>query len=310
MTDGIYASIHTQKGIIIIQLHYKETPATVGNFVGLVEGTLPNEVKLDGTPYYDGLNFHRVIPDFMIQGGCPQGSGVGGPGYKFDDEINPNLRHDKPGVLSMANSGPGTNGSQFFITHVPAPWLDGKHTVFGAVFEGQSVVDAIDQDDSIDKIEIKRVGKDAKNWDAVAAFQKFNELAQKRIEEQKEKQAKELQKITKGFSQTESGLHYKIIQEGAGEQASAGKKVSVHYKGELLDGTVFDSSYKRQQPIDFVLGQGQVITGWDEGVSLLKVGDKARFLIPSDLAYGSRGAGGVIPPAAALLFDVELVAVS
>ena len=310
MTDGIYASIYTQKGIIIIQLHYKETPATVGNFVGLAEGTLPNEVKSAGTPYYDGLNFHRVIPDFMIQGGCPQGSGVGGPGYQFDDEISPNLRHDKPGILSMANSGPGTNGSQFFITHVPTPWLDGKHTVFGAVLEGQSVVDAIDQEDSIGKIEIKRFGKDAKNWDAVAAFQKFNKLAQKRIKEQKEKQAKELQKITKGFLQTESGLHYKIIKEGAGEQASAGKKVSVHYKGELLDGTVFDSSYKRQQPIDFVLGIGQVITGWDEGVSLLKVGDKARFLIPSDLAYGSKGAGGVIPPNATLLFDVELVAVS
>ena len=310
MTDGIYAAIHTQKGIITIQLHYKETPATVGNFVGLAEGTLPNEVKSDGTPYYDGLNFHRVIPDFMIQGGCPQGSGVGGPGYQFDDEINPNLRHDKSGILSMANAGPGTNGSQFFITHVPTPWLDGKHTVFGAVIEGQSVVDAVAQEDSIDKIEIKRVGKDAEDWDAVAAFNQLNELAQKRIEEQKEKQAKELEKISKGFSQTESGLRYKIIQEGAGEQASAGKKVSVHYKGELLDGTVFDSSYKRQQPIDFVLGQGQVIPGWDEGVSLLKVGDKARFLIPSDLAYGSRGAGGVIPPDAALLFDVELVAVS
>ena len=310
MTDGIYAAIHTQKGIITIQLHYKETPATVGNFVGLAEGTLPNEVKANGTPYYDGLNFHRVIPDFMIQGGCPQRSGVGGPGYQFDDEINPNLRHDKPGILSMANAGPGTNGSQFFITHVPTPWLDGKHTVFGAVIEGQSVVDAVAQEDSIDKIEIKRVGKDAEDWDAVAAFNQLNELAQKRIEEQKEKQAKELEKISKGFSQTESGLRYKIIQEGAGEQASAGKKVSVHYKGELLDGTVFDSSYKRQQPIDFVLGQGQVIPGWDEGVSLLKVGDKARFLIPSDLAYGSRGAGGVIPPDAALLFDVELVAVS
>ncbi len=310
MKDGIYAAIHTQKGIITIQLHYKETPATVGNFVGLAEGTLPNEVKANGIPYYDGLNFHRVIPDFMIQGGCPQGSGVGGPGYQFDDEINPNLRHDKPGILSMANAGPGTNGSQFFITHVPTPWLDGKHTVFGAVMEGQSIVDAVAQEDSIDKIEIKRVGKDAEDWDAVAAFQQLNELAQKRIEEQQEKQAKELEKISKGFSQTESGLRYKIIQEGAGEQASAGKKVSVHYKGELLDGTVFDSSYKRQQPIDFVLGQGQVIPGWDEGVSLLKVGDKARFLIPSDLAYGSRGAGGVIPPDAALSFDVELIAVS
>lgn len=140
MKDGIYAAIHTQKGILTLQLHYKQTPATVGNFIGLAEGTLSNEVKSNGTPYYDGLNFHRVIPDFMIQGGCPQGSGVGGPGYQFDDEIDPSLRHDKAGVLSMANAGPGTNGSQFFITHVPTPWLDGKHTVFGCVEIGRAHV--------------------------------------------------------------------------------------------------------------------------------------------------------------------------
>lgn len=310
MKDGIYASISTKKGIISIQLHHTEAPATVGNFVGLAEGKLPNDVKKSGSPYYDGLNFHRVIPDFMIQGGCPEGSGVGGPGYQFDDEIHPQLRHDKPGVLSMANAGPGTNGSQFFITHVPTPWLDGKHTVFGTVIQGQDVVDAIAQGDTIDKIEIQRIGEKAKAWDAVAVWNQFNQLAQERIEKQKAKQTEELKNISKGFLQTESGLRYKIIAEGSGEKASAGQKVSVHYKGELLDGTVFDSSYKRQQPIDFVLGQGQVIPGWDEGVSLLKVGDKARFLIPSDLAYGSRGAGGVIPPDAALVFDVELVAVN
>ena len=310
MKDGIYAAIHTQKGILTLQLHYKQTPATVGNFVGLAEGTLANEVKSNGTPYYDGLNFHRVIPDFMIQGGCPQGSGVGGPGYQFDDEIDPSLRHEKAGILSMANAGPGTNGSQFFITHVPTPWLDGKHTVFGCVVEGQEIVDSIAQGDTIDKIEIQRVGKDAQDWDAIAAFNDFNQMAQARIEAQMAKQVEELEKASAGFQQTASGLRYQIIQEGTGEQATAGKTVSVHYKGQLLDGTVFDSSYKRQQPIDFVLGQGQVIPGWDEGVSLLKVGDKARFVIPSDLAYGSRGAGGVIPPDAALLFDVELVAVN
>ena len=310
MKDGIYAAIHTQKGILTLQLHYKQTPATVGNFIGLAEGTLANEVKSNGTPYYDGLNFHRVIPDFMIQGGCPQGSGVGGPGYQFDDEIDPSLRHDKAGILSMANAGPGTNGSQFFITHVPTPWLDGKHTVFGCVVEGQEIVDSIAQGDTIDKIEIQRVGKDAQDWDAIAAFNDFNQMAQTRIEAQKAKQVEELEKASAGFQQTTSGLRYQIIQDGTGEQATAGKTVSVHYKGQLLDGTVFDSSYKRQQPIDFVLGQGQVIPGWDEGVSLLKVGDKARFVIPSDLAYGSRGAGGVIPPDAALLFDVELVAVN
>ena len=310
MKDGIYSAIHTQKGILTLQLHYKQTPATVGNFVGLAEGTLANEVKSNGTPYYDGLNFHRVIPDFMIQGGCPQGSGVGGPGYQFDDEIDPSLRHDKAGILSMANAGPGTNGSQFFITHVPTPWLDGKHTVFGCIVEGQEIVDSIAQGDTIHKIEIQRVGKDAQDWDAIAAFNDFNQMAQALIEAQMAKQVEELEKASAGFQQTASGLRYQIIQEGTGEQATAGQTVSVHYKGQLLDGTVFDSSYKRQQPIDFVLGQGQVIPGWDEGVSLLKVGDKARFVIPSDLAYGSRGAGGVIPPDAALLFDVELVAVN
>ena len=310
MTEGIYAVIYTQKGTLTLQLHYEKTPGTVGNFVGLAEGNLVNEVKQTGTPYYDGLNFHRVIPDFMVQGGCPQGSGLGGPGHQFDDEIDSSLLHDKPGVLSMANAGPGTNGSQFFITHVPTPWLDGKHTVFGCVVEGQEIVDSIEQGDTIDKIEILRIGKDAQNWNAVAAFNSFNQKTQKRIDAQKAKQAKELHKVSAGFKQMDSGLRYQIIQEGTGQQPVAGQTVSVHYKGQLLDGTVFDSSYKRQKPLDFVLGQGQVIPGWDEGVSLLKVGDKARFVIPSDLAYGSRGAGGVIPPNAALIFDVELVTVS
>jgi len=310
MTEGIYAVIYTQKGTLTLQLHYEKTPGTVGNFVGLAEGNLVNEVKQTGTPYYDGLNFHRVIPDFMVQGGCPQGSGVGGPGYQFDDEIDSSLRHNKAGILSMANAGPGTNGSQFFITHVPTPWLDGKHTVFGCVIEGQQIVDSITQGDKIDKIEIHRIGKDAQDWDAVTAFNSHIQKAQGRIEAQKAKQAEEIDKESVGFQQTDSGLRYQIIQEGAGQQVANGQTVSVHYKGQLLDGTVFDSSYKRQQPIDFVLGQGQVIPGWDEGVSLLKVGDKARFVIPSDLAYGSRGAGGVVPPDAALIFDVELVAVS
>ena len=310
MKNGIYGAIHTQKGILTLELHYKKVPATVGNFVGLAEGSLANEVKQTGIPYYDGLNFHRVIPDFMIQGGCPQGSGVGGPGYQFGDEIDPSLCHDKAGILSMANAGPGTNGSQFFITHVPTPWLDGKHTVFGCLVEGQEIVDSIAQGDLIHKIDIRRIGKDAQDWDAVGAFNSFYQKAQERIEAQKTKQAEELDKASEGFQLTESGLRYQIIKQGSGQQAAAGQMVSVHYKGQLLDGTVFDSSYKRQHPIDFVLGQSQVIPGWDEGVSLLKVGDKARFVIPSNLAYGSKGAGGVIPPDAALIFDVELVAAS
>lgn len=309
MKDGLYASLHTQKGIITLQLTYEQTPGTVGNFVALAEGDLENEVRPQGKPYYDGLTFHRVIADFMIQGGCPQGSGVGGPGYQFDDEIHPDLRHDRPGVLSMANAGPGTNGSQFFITHVATPWLDGKHTVFGHVIEGQDVVDAIAQSDVIDKIEIKREGDQAQAWNAIEAFRTFEGSRARRLEEAAKQREEELDNLSKGFEKTSSGLRYQIIQKGSGAKAEKGKKVEVHYKGQLSDGTVFDSSFKRNQPIGFALGVGQVIPGWDEGISLLQVGDKARFVIPSDLAYGANGAGGVIPPHATLIFDVELVSV-
>lgn len=307
MENGIYAKFHTNKGNILVKLTHDKTPGTVGNFVALAEGQLDNKVKPMGTPYYDGLKFHRVIADFMVQGGCPQGTGVGGPGYQFDDEFHPELKHNGPGVLSMANAGPGTNGSQFFITHVETSWLDNKHTVFGHVVEGQEVVDAIAQDDKMEKVEIIRVGAEAEKWNAVEAFRTFEGSREKRMAEEKRRAEEELDKHSAGFEKTASGLRYQIIQKGNGTKATKGKKVSVHYSGALTNGMVFDSSYKRKQPIDFVLGIGQVISGWDEGIQLLQVGDKARFVIPSDLAYGSRGAGGVIPPNATLVFDVELM---
>jgi len=307
MQDGIYAKFNTSKGEILVKLTHDKTPGTVGNFVALAEGDQENKVKPKGEPYYNGLKFHRVIPDFMIQGGCPQGTGTGDAGYKFDDEFHADLNHSEPGVLSMANAGPGTNGSQFFITHVPTPWLDNKHTVFGHVENGQEVVDSIAQGDTIESLEIIREGEEAKKWDAVEAFNTFKSSKEERLAEQKVKQAAELDKIAAGFDETDSGLRYKMIQKGKGTQAQKGNMVSVHYEGSLLNGQVFDSSYKRNQPIDFQLGVGQVIPGWDEGIGLLQVGDKARFVIPSDLAYGSSGAGGVIPPNATLLFDVELM---
>ncbi|WP_417786180.1 peptidylprolyl isomerase [Tenacibaculum sp.] len=306
MDNGIYAKFTTPKGDILVNLEYEKTPGTVGNFVALAEGNLENSAKPQGTPYYNGLKFHRVIADFMIQGGCPQGTGTGNPGYKFDDEIHPELKHDAPGKLSMANAGPGTNGSQFFITHVATPWLDGKHTVFGSVVEGQNVVDAIAQDDTMD-VEIIRVGDAAEAFNAVEAFRTFEGAREKREAEAKAKQKELLDQVAAGYDETPSGLRYKILQNGEGKQATKGAMVSVHYKGQLLDGTVFDSSYKRKQPIDFAIGVGQVIPGWDEGIQLLKVGDKARLVIPSDLAYGAQGAGGVIPPNATLIFDVELM---
>ena len=307
MQDGIYAKFNTSRGAILVNLEFEKTPGTVGNFVALAEGNLENSEKPQGTPYYDGLKFHRVIPDFMIQGGCPQGTGTGHPGYKFDDEFHPDLKHDGPGVLAMANSGPGSNGSQFYITHIATDWLDGKHTVFGKVVEGQDVVDTVAQGDTIESIEIIRQGAAAEKFNAVEAFRTFEGSREKRIAAEREAAKAELDKLASGFDETASGLRYQIIQKGNGKKAEKGNKVSVHYKGQLADGTVFDSSYKRNSPLDFQVGVGQVIPGWDEGICLLNVGDKARLVIPSDLGYGSAGAGGVIPPNATLVFDVELM---
>ena len=307
MQEGIYAVFSTPKGTIRVKLTHDKTPGTVGNFVALAEGQLENTAKPQGTPYYDGLKFHRVIPDFMIQGGCPLGTGTGDGGYKFDDEFHPELKHNAPGVLSMANAGPGTNGTQFFITHVPTPWLDGKHTVFGHVVEGQEVVDAVAQGDTLSSVVIERVGAEAESWNAVEAFRTFEGSRLKRMAEAKAAQKAELDQLSAGFKETASGLRYQIIEKGTGVPAQKGKKVSVHYEGSLANGQVFDSSYKRKEPIEFVVGVGQVISGWDEGILLLQVGDKARFVIPSDLGYGSSGAGGVIPPNAILVFDVQLM---
>ena len=305
--NGLFATISTSKGEIKIELEFEKTPGTVGNFVGLSLGLINNSIKPLGEAYYNGLKFHRVINDFMIQAGCPLGTGTGDPGYKFDDEFHSELKHDRPGVISMANAGPSTNGSQFFITHVETPWLDNKHTVFGNVIDGMDVVNSISQNDEIISVKINAVGDKAKAFDAAKAFEDFNKSKADRIKKEKENELKILKDLSKGFSKTSSGLLYKFEKENNSHKPSNGNKVKVHYKGMLLDGTVFDSSFKRNQPIEFTLGVGQVIKGWDEGISLLGIGDKASFIIPSDLAYGASGAGGVIPPNATLIFEVELI---
>ncbi len=307
--NGLFTTISTSKGEIKIELEFEKTPGTVGNFVGLSLGLINNSIKPLGEAYYDGLKFHRVINDFMIQAGCPLGTGSGDPGYKFDDEFHSELKHDRPGVISMANAGPSTNGSQFFITHIETPWLDNKHTVFGNVIDGMDVVNSISQNDEIISVKINAVGDKAKAFDAAKAFEDFNKTKADRIKKEKENELKILKDLSKGFSKTSSGLLYKFEKENNSHKPSNGNKVKVHYKGMLLDGTVFDSSFKRNQPIEFTLGVGQVIKGWDEGISLLGIGDKASFIIPSDLAYGVSGAGGVIPANATLVFEVELISV-
>tara|TARA_B100000945_G_scaffold232052_1_gene188437 strand:- start:1011 stop:1967 length:957 start_codon:yes stop_codon:yes gene_type:complete len=309
LTDGIYADIQTNKGDMILKLTYEETPLTVSNFIALAEGNHPlASEEFKNKPYYNGIKFHRVIDNFMIQGGDPTGTGSGGPGYSFEDEFVDSLKHDGAGILSMANSGPNTNGSQFFITHLETPWLDGKHSVFGKVTIGQDIVDKIEQNDLINKLEIIRIGETAKDFDAPTVFNEYLELKKKANEEKLEAQKEELKNLTKGMKSTDSGISYKITKKGTGENAKDNDNVKVHYTLKLIDGSEVDSSLSRGEPIEFTLGVGQVIPGWDEGIKLLNKGASCTLVIPPNLAYGEAGAGnGVIPSNATLIFDVTLV---
>lgn len=324
VADGIYAVFNTTKGVIVCQLEYKLTPMTVANFVGLAEG---KDFKVNNVviskPYFNGLTFHRVIKDFMIQGGCPLGTGTGDPGYKFDDEINENLKHTGPGILSMANSGPGTNGSQFFITHKETPWLDGKHTVFGHVTSGQNVVDSIKQGDIMTSVEIRRIGKDAMKWNVQEAFDQVYLAKQEALNKQKEAFAKieamsedqykqfmfdEIKKVNKKAKMTESGLVYIISENGSKDRVVKGSKVSLHYTGTFrADGKKFDSSRDRNQTLDFNYIDQKMIPGFEEGIAMIGKGGKITIYIPYFKAYGKNGRPGAIPPYSDLVFEIEMV---
>ncbi|MCM2302779.1 MAG: peptidylprolyl isomerase [Flavobacteriaceae bacterium] len=321
LKDGLYAEIQTTKGDILLELTYEKTPFTVANFVSLAEGTNTNTIdSLKGKRFYDGLKFHRVIKDFMIQGGDYLGTGEGGPGYTFPDEFpkdslnNLLLKHDKPGVLSMANAGAETNGSQFFITHKDTPWLDGKHTVFGQVVVGQEVVNIIAQDDIIKKVEIIRIGKEAKKFDATKVFEssmKVYKDAQRVKEEQFEKQKAEfLSKMGENTAkELPSGLKILIKEEGKGTKVESGYLVKVHYSGYFVDGKMFDSSFNRGVPFEFRPGVDRVIAGWTEGIPMLREGTKAVFFIPYYLAYGDMARPGM-PAKSDLIFEIEVLKVS
>lgn len=308
--DGVFAIMETSKGSIVLELFYDKTPLTVINFAGLSEGTLD---AAKGKPFYDGLTFHRVIADFMIQGGDPEGTGRGGPGYRFADECLPELTFDKPGYLAMANAGPGTNGSQFFITHVPTDWLNGKHTIFGQVVnaESQAVVNKVAQGDKIIKVTIVRQGADAEKFTATQAdFDKAAAEAKTRAAEAKKaanaKKIAEVEKKFPGYNVDENGIYWKTTKEGNGPKIGGRKNVACDYKGYLVDGTVFDQSAGRG-PLEFVTDGGQMIPGFDIMVQDMKVGEKRTIVVPSDLAYGDRGYPGVIPGGAYIAFDITLV---
>jgi peptidylprolyl isomerase len=345
LPDGLYADIETNKGNIIVELDYKRAPITVANFVTLAEGKnefITNE-NLKNRPFYDGLKFHRVIEDFMIQGGDPLGTGSGDTGYKFKDEFS-DLRFDKGGVLAMANNGPTTNSSQFFITHLETPWLDGKHTIFGHVVgKGMDVVNTIKQDDYMVKVTIIRNGTAAKKFDAVKIFRDYfsiesenlkKQLAidaeNKRIYDAKYKGVRDEKvayyaALKEKATKTKTGLQYVITKKGNGKKPAIGANLYIHYAGFLENGELFDSSIESvcktfgtydqnravqggYRPIPFQAGRKDgMIPGFIEGLEKLSFGDKAVLFIPSRLGYGEAGAGGVIPPNANIIFEVELM---
>lgn len=316
--EGVFAVMETSKGDIYLELFYKDTPLTVTNFVGLAEGSLD---AAKGKKFYDGLKFHRVIADFMIQGGDPQGTGAGGPGYRFGDEWCDKYSFDKPGYLAMANAGPNTNGSQFFITHVPTDWLNGKHTIFGKVVDGgsQATVNAVAQGDLIKSVTIVRKGAEAEKFTATQAdFDRLNaENKKKQQEALAKKNAEKIKAVEKafpGFKKDSNGIYFKTTKEGSGSVCGKNKNVTVEYKGYLVDGTVFDGSAKLlkggHEPLDFQTAAGQMIPGFDIMVQEMKKGEVRTIVIPSDLAYGDRGYPGVIPGGAYIAFDIELVKIN
>jgi len=330
---GLYADIQTDKGAILVKLAHEEAPITVANFVSLSEGTNPIvSEEFKSKKFYNGLKFHRVITDFMIQGGDPLGNGSGNPGYRFDDEFS-ELTHNGPGILSMANSGPATNGSQFFITHKETPWLNGKHTVFGAVVQGQEVVDSIVQDDLINEINIIRKGKEARQFDAPEIFKNYFDNKESLAKEKEEKMAKiKKQNITKfdalkeKSTLTNSGLQYIISSKGSGKAVTSTNKAFVHYAVYFIDGTLLETSNEEiakqngvfnpqklsasaYAPIMAKVGpEDRMIEGFKEGIRLLKEGDKATLFLPYTLAYGAQGTRG-IPPQSDLIFEVEVTSV-
>ena len=321
LDNGLYADIQTNRGDILIKLHDKEVPMTVANFVSLAEGNNHKMTdSLKGKPYFNGTKFHRVISDFMIQGGDITGTGRGSAGYRFADEfpLNENgeliYKHDKAGVLSMANSGKNTNSSQFFITHKATNWLDGKHTVFGQVKIGQNIVDTIRQNDLINHVEIIRVGKEAKKFEAdkVFAFELTN-VAKREEERQRKLQAvRDRFQKEKGIDKaipTDSGLKILSIQKGKGKKVNPDLPTEVHYTLYLTNGKKIDSSIDKGRPFVFTINKQGLIAGWKEGLKTMREGDKSRFFIPHYLGYGERGMGRVIPPNSDLVFEIEVLKV-
>jgi len=340
LANGLYAEFTTNHGTFVTKLYEKATPMTVASFVSLAEGNNPRvSEEYKGKKFYDGLIFHRVIKDFMIQGGDPKGTGSGGPGYSYPDEIVDTLTFNRKGLLAMANSGPATNGSQFFVTLAETPWLNGNHTIFGEVVMGQEVVDAIGEvqtskpgdkpvkDVVIQKVTIIKKGKVnvpdfSKALEEKEKEEKEKEAAREKIAEEK---SKELEEVRAKAESRDSGIKIYYHKKGDGTKPNVGDRVGINYAGYLANGQLFDSNRvevaerygvldpKRLAanlyiPLTTIYSlDAQMIPGFKEAMMEMKIGDQVTVFIPSHLAYGSRGISGVIPPNSELIFEMEIV---
>ncbi len=304
---GLYAEIVTNRGEILIRLHPERAPLTVMNFVGLAEGTIDND-HAPGRPFYDGLTFHRVEPGFVIQGGDPRGNGSGGPGYQFPTETHAELRHDRPGVVAMANSGPDTNGSQFYITKAPTPHLDGGYNVFGEVIEGMDVVTSIVAGDRMREVRIIRSGETATGY--TASTEEFLQLVAQVEEEReaarrlaREASLRDLRDRYPTLQEDASGLLLARIRDGAGELPGQGQEIDVHIVWSLPDGTQLDSTRDRDTPHRFIYLRDRLIPGLEMAIGTMKVGERTVALVPPDL--WSAGRPPMIPADSYVVFDIE-----
>ncbi len=297
LADGLYANLHTNQGDIIVQLEFEKTPLTVINFVGLAEGKKKSNIQI-GKPFYNGLKFHRVIDNFMIQGGDPQGNGTGGPGYKFNDEIT-DLSHDSAGILSMANSGPDTNGSQFFITHEAQPHLDGKHTVFGRVVKGMGIVNSIKKGDFIRKVFIERIGDKAKNFKTnESAFQKYQK---KYLINEEDKLTNFVKSNYPNAEIDPQGYYVQVNQLGNGKSPKSGDLVKIKFSIDLSDGTNI-REFGQMPP--FAAGIGNKIKIIDENVSNMNAGENKTVIATYNQVYGNNTRDSII------IYTLELLSIN
>ena len=313
LPDGLHAVISTDKGEIVIQLEPDRAPLTTMNFVGLAEGSIQS--NRDGRPFYDGLTFHRVVPGFVVQGGDPDGRGSGGPGYQFPTETHPELLHDSAGVVAMANSGPDTNGSQFYITLDATPHLDGGYNVFGRVIRGIEVVGEIEVGDSMRSVKIVRIG------DIAGAYRpttdQFHDLIDRILERRTDAAAvqrrEEERLIASKWPRAElvddSGLRLVMTVEGFGRTPKPGDAVSVHFTFELVDGTQIDDTRTGGTPYSFTFGEEPLIPGLELAIGKIREGGSATAIIPPELAFGEVGVPPVVAPNSFVIFRIDVISV-